>query len=229
MLLWKWVIRVYLENCRKTLSKKSKKLKNYVKKFNWEKYSICHKTLQSPSRSHIGSRSIRSHRGLSRRGEGRFRRSAWGKISGIRPHYTLIVLGDLKDTTDTDRSGFESMVGRFGSRDIEPNDNSMWMLSLCSSAGLTVMGSWFKWHDVHRWSWYSNDGHTKKKIEHICARQRDRGLVTACRVYRGAEALPSTDPRLRVANIKMQMPFLKSVSRGSKRLNVNRLSFDISV
>jgi len=74
------------------------------------------------------------------------------------------------------------------------------------------MGSWFQRRDVHRWFWYSNDGHIKKDIDHICVRQRDRGLVTACRNYRVAEAPASTDNRLLLANIKMQMPFSKSVS-----------------
>jgi len=71
-------------------------------------------------------------------------------ISNIRPHDTLLLLGDLNATTGTDCSGFKSVVGRFDSGDIEPNDNSMRVLSLCSSAGLAIMESWFQRRDVHR-------------------------------------------------------------------------------
>jgi len=49
---------------------------------------------------------------------------------------------------------FQISSGRVWFRGLEPNINSMWMFSLCSLAGLSVMGSWFQQRDIHIWSWY---------------------------------------------------------------------------
>jgi len=141
--------------------------------------------------------------------------------------YTLLVLGDSNATTGKGRGGFKSVVGSFGSGDDALNDNSLRMLSLCASAGLTVIGSWFRRRDIHQWSWYSNDGRTRKEIDDILVRQSDRGLVTNCNIYRECEAPASTDHCLLVATIKMQIPFFRPATASSKHLRADRLRSDI--
>ena len=49
--------------------------------------------------------------------------------------------GDFNAVTGPDRSGFEQVVGPFGSG--TPNDNSARLLTLCALLGLSVAGSWF--------------------------------------------------------------------------------------
>ena len=80
-------------------------------------------------------------------------------IATVPPHDILVILGDLNAVTGppTDSS---SIVGPFGSG--MPNDNTERLLSLCAVHGLTVMGSWFRRRDIHRWTWLSHDGTTKK-------------------------------------------------------------------
>jgi len=71
-------------------------------------------------------------------------------ISSIRLHDTLLVLADLNSTMGKNRICFEAVVGRFSSGVDEPNENSLQMLFLCTSAGLAVIGSWFQRCDIHR-------------------------------------------------------------------------------
>ena len=65
------------------------------------------------------------------------------------------------------------------------------------------MGSWFKRKEirVHRLSWISNDGVTKKELDHIIS--SDRSTFRSYRVMRGAEAPASTDHRIIVADISL--------------------------
>jgi len=149
-------------------------------------------------------------------------------ILSIRSHDTLLVLCDLNATMGKDCGVFESVVGRFGSGDDALNDNSLRMLFLCAFSGLAVIGSWFRRRDIHRWSWYSNDGRTRKEIDQILVHQRDRGLVVNCRIHCGCKAPASTDHRLPVATIRMQIPFFRPATASSKHLRVDRLGSDIS-
>src|SRR5271163_4663256 len=100
------------------------------------------------------------------------------------------------------------------------------MLTLCASAGLALMGSWFRRRDVRRWTWYSNDGFTRKEIDHIIVRQRDRGIVKSYRVFRGSEAPANTDHRLVVASIKLCLPYSRRSQAEFRRVNVDRLRTD---
>jgi len=92
-------------------------------------------------------------------------------VSVVPPHDIFLVLGDLNAVTGRDQMGFEAVIGEFGS--CTPNDNTLRLLSYCASSSLAVTGSWFRRRNIHRWSWYSNDGHTRKEIDHILVRQRD--------------------------------------------------------
>src|SRR5271163_3658012 len=147
--------------------------------------------------------------------------------ASVRPHDQLIILGDLNAVTGTDRAGIESVVGSFGSGMV--NDNSFRMLSFCGSNGLSAMGSWFKMRDIHRWTWYSNDGKTIKEIDHIITRHRDRGLLKSYRVHRGPEAPASTGHRLLIATIDLQVPFVKSRRTVPRRVDLDRLRVDTAL
>jgi len=65
-------------------------------------------------------------------------------------------------------TGVYTVVGKFGSGDNVLNDNSLRMLSLGASAGLTVMGSWFQRREIHRWSWYEWWKNQKGDWSHSC-------------------------------------------------------------
>ena len=110
-------------------------------------------------------------------------------IQLIPPHDNLLILGDLNAVTGPTTLGSENIVGPYGSG--TPNDNTERLLALCGSHNLSVLGSWFRRPDIHRWSWESRDGHTRKEIDHRITRSAERYLLKSYRVYRGAEAPPT--------------------------------------
>ena len=106
----------------------------------------------------------------------------------VPPHDQLVVAGDLNAVTGIDRSGFEQVVGPFGSG--TPNNNSTRLLTLRALLGLSAVGSWFRRTDIRRWTWVSNDGHTLKELDHILTRRRQD--FRSYRVYRGVRPTPTT-------------------------------------
>ncbi len=114
--------------------------------------------------------------------------------------------------TGTLRDGYSSVIGPFGSG--TANDNTHRLLSFCAANNLRAEGSWFQRRNIYRWSWISNDGQTRKELDHIITRKL--GTVRSYRVYRGAEAPANTDHRLVVADVAVdfrptqkQQPALK--------------------
>ena len=130
----------------------------------------------------------------------------------VPPHDELLVIGDLNAVSGEARIGFETAVGPYGSGSM--NDNSERLLSFCASFGLAITGSWFKRLDIHRDTWISNDGRTRKELDHILV--RNRSLVKSYRVYRGAEAPANTDHRLLVASVAVSPRFAHRAAREQK-------------
>ena len=109
----------------------------------------------------------------------------------------LLCLGDFNAVSGTARS---SVIGPSGSG--IPNDNTDCLLGFCSGNGLRICGSWFQWRDIHRVTWFSNDGHTAKEIDHVLCNSRWRA-VQQCRVYRSMEF--DTDHRPVVATVALKL------------------------
>ena len=138
----------------------------------------------------------------------------------LSPAEVVMCLGDFNAVTGTSRDGYASVVGPHGSG--MPNDNTERLLSFCAGAGLRIAGSWLESRTIHRNTWYSNDGHTCKEIDHILVSTRWKA-VQNCRVYRSLEF--STDHRPVVATlaVKLRRPLLKTPA-ASARHNVKALS-----
>ena len=49
-------------------------------------------------------------------------------------------------------------------------------------ANVNLCYIWFQRKDIHRFSWMSNDGHTRKEIDHVVISRRS--AIQQCRVYR---------------------------------------------
>jgi len=116
-------------------------------------------------------------------------------IRRVPPHDQLVIAGDLNAVSGTDRSGFEQVVGPFGSG--IPNDNSARLLTLCALLGISIVGSWFQRSDIHRWTWVSNDGRTLKELDYFLAKRRQD--FRSYRVVRRAKCPANTDHRLVIA------------------------------
>jgi hypothetical protein len=142
-------------------------------------------------------------------------------VAAAPPHDELFVLGDLNATIGSDHALFPGVVGRHGSGTL--NDNSERMLSFCSAHGLAALGSWFRRKNIWRWTWISNDGRTKKELDHILT--NSRAMVRAYRVYRGAEAPANTDHRLVVAVVSLAYVHRTKPTK-PRKFNVQRLMTD---
>jgi len=91
---------------------------------------------------------------------------------------------------------------------------------------LTVLGSWFRRLDVHRWTWYSNDGFTKKEIDHILTRQCDRGLIKSNRTFWSAESPANSNHMLLVAELSLTLLEPRKTPSFCPRPDVARLVQD---
>ena len=144
-------------------------------------------------------------------------------ISHVPAHDKLVVAGDFNAVSGSDRNDFETIIGPFGSG--TRNDNSARLLSLCSSNRLSIMGSWFRRRNIHRWTWISPDRKTKKEIDHFLL--RDRRDATQLRVLRGVEPPSNSDHKLVVLHFKIVFPFSKP-RYAAKRIDSHRLFHDLT-
>jgi len=130
-----------------------------------------------------------------------------------------VCLGDFNAVSGTFRIPCDTIVGPFGSG--LGNDNTERMLAFCRSNRLRIAGSWFQRKNIHRLSWYSNDGSTKKEIDHILVNTCFRSIQN-CRVYRSLEF--SSDHYPVVATLKIHIKAKKiSTMKSHKKFNVAAL------
>ena len=94
----------------------------------------------------------------------------------------------------------DTALGPWGSG--TPNVNTDLLLSFCRGHRLSIAGSWFHRKDIHRFSWISNDGHTRKEIDHIlssCGK-----MVRLCRVFRSFDIDSDHFPVLATLKLKLK-------------------------
>jgi Reverse transcriptase (RNA-dependent DNA polymerase) len=122
-------------------------------------------------------------------------------LSGISRRDLVVCLGDFNAVTGSARIPSDTVLGPHGSG--TPNENSDRLVALCRRHSLRIGGSWFRRKDIHRFSWFSNDGHTKKEIDHVLVGTRWRSLVS-CRAYRGLEFYSDHRPVVAVLRIHLK-------------------------
>ena len=140
--------------------------------------------------------------------------------ASVAPHDQLIIAGDLNAVSGTDRAGIDAVVGPYGSG--VPNNNTTRLLDFCAVAGTSIVGSWYRRRDIRRWTWISNDGVTKKEIDHILTRNRKD--FVSYRVYRGAECPANTDHRLVIARLRVN---IVSINPRNGLETVGRINVDM--
>jgi len=99
-------------------------------------------------------------------------------------------------------------------------------LSFCSAYGLAALGSWFTRKNIWSWTWISNDGRTRKELDHIL--MNSRAMVRSYRIYRGAEAPANTDHRLVVALVSLAFVH-RTKPKKPPRFNLQRLAMNAQV
>ena len=134
-----------------------------------------------------------------------------------KPNDMLICLGDFNAVSGTARD-HPNVVGPHGSG--VPNDNTSRFISFCSGASLRIAGSWYDRKDIHRYTWFSNDGVTKKEIDHILVNRRWKA-ISNCRVYRKLEC--HSDHRAVIGTFKLRLKRATPRTKPSRRYNLVRL------
>lgn len=128
-------------------------------------------------------------------------------------HQKLIVLGDFNATTSISkhRCFFD---GKKIITDPECNDNGDRLKSFCRSNLLHISSTFFKHRMLHRYTWYSNNGVTRKVLDYILVEKYVQSYMTDCRVYRGV----NIDSDHRLLKATMCTP---ATRRARKRYNKN--------
>ena len=142
-------------------------------------------------------------------------------INKVSKHDITIVLTDANATLCTAaRDSHPDAVGRFF---VDPttNDNGERLLDFCIESDLKVIDTCFPRKRIHYWTWYSNDGRTKRALDHILVSRRWSTGITQCRVYRSAQ-LGNTDHRLLSAKLRLKLK-AESKSNRTPKFNLENL------
>ena len=102
------------------------------------------------------------------------------------------------------------------------NDNGSRVLDLCASNDLRIGSSWFPRKRIRQLTWYSNDGVTRKVLDHVIISRRWFSCMTSCRFFRSAE-LGSSDHRLLAFSLRLRTKACKQTTP-TKRFNTDALS-----
>jgi hypothetical protein len=99
-------------------------------------------------------------------------------------HQKLLIMGDFNATTSIAKShccydGKKVLV------DAECNDNGERLKDFCRSHEVGIASTFFKHRMLHRYTWYSNDGKTRKILDYVLAEKYLQKYITDCRVRRG--------------------------------------------
>ena len=139
-------------------------------------------------------------------------------IASVSRHDVTIALGDYNATISSSTQSRAAWSGVIGP--VSPdntNDNGDRMLQMCATHGLTISNTWFQRKRIHQYTWLSNDGFTKKMIDHILINRRWLSSVRNCRTYRGVE-LGNADHRLVTADIRLKLRVMQK-AQTSKPIN----------
>ena len=117
------------------------------------------------------------------------------------PHDITVLLGDFNATVRDDMGLWRGTVGPVS---LDPlNDNGLHLLGTLPISR-PYIASTFQRETVHQYTWYSNDGRTKKMIDYVIISKRWRSLMKNCRTYRSAE-LGNADHRLVCADLRLRL------------------------
>lgn len=107
------------------------------------------------------------------------------------------------------------------------SDNGERFVELCNHYNMVIGGTLFAHKDIHKVTWFSNDGKTRNQIDHIAISRRWRRSLLDVRVFRGADIY--SDHKLLMDTIQLKLAAIKrqyAISRRTidpKRLQDPRL------
>ena len=156
-----------------------------------------------------------------------FYRKVKKAISTKSKHHKLIVLGDFNAQSSLPYKHC-CFDGKNLVKDVECNDNGSRLKNLCRSKELCMIQTYFEHPVDERYTWYSNDGKTKKILDYILVEPFVQQYVTECKVHH--ECHVETDHRLLIATLntprckkaRWRVPKLKQ----TKKCDISKLKDD---
>ncbi len=146
------------------------------------------------------------------------------------PRFKILIGADMNATIGCDSNGTWTHLGT-NNDDLETNDNGMRLLTLSKECDLYIMNSFYHSKSIHRHTWYSPTGFTKR-VDYILAEWHIKKLSSNCRVYRGASIPFETDHRLLAlscsfpSNYEKKQFFQKPTSKNKMYTNIKSLKDD---
>ena len=116
------------------------------------------------------------------------------KAKKDHPSFKVLVEADMNATIGTDSFGLWSFLGP-NNDELTTNDNGTRLLNLSDENKLFILNSLFPSKAIHRHTWYSPNGFTKR-VDYILADWHLKKLCSNCRVYRKATVPFETNHRL---------------------------------
>ena len=132
--------------------------------------------------------------------------------------YQNILQGDLNATCTLGarNSNFDGGSNQVYDNGDTANENGNLFIDFCITHKLSILNSWFRHRDIHRITWHSNDGVTKKVLDYSCCQSWLRQFVTDCRV-RNSYRFGNSDHRLVITKLTTPANKRARCSRPLKR------------
>ena len=116
------------------------------------------------------------------------------KTKKEHPSFKVLIGADMNATIGEESFGTWSFLGPNNDK-LKTNDNGSRLLTFSNENKLFIMNSLFPSKAIHRHTWYSPNGFTKR-VDYILAEWHLKKLCTNCRVYRKATVPFETNHRL---------------------------------
>ena len=110
--------------------------------------------------------------------------SAIQKVKQKHPGFKILIGADMNATIGEESFGSWSFLGPNNDK-YKTNDNGTRLLSLSNENKLFIMNSLFTSKAIHRHTWYSPTGFSKR-LDYILAEWHIKKLCSNCRVYRNS-------------------------------------------
>lgn len=142
------------------------------------------------------------------------------EIDATPLHDILLVIGDYNAKVDSNRDGFENVIGPYASSS-NTNENGERMRSFCLANSLCMGNTFFQHHDIHKKTLRYPDGSSLNEIDFVCVSKRWRSSLLGVKVQRGADI--GSDHYLLLAKCRLRLKKLPKKQQRSRLFDIATL------
>ncbi|CAF3333272.1 unnamed protein product [Rotaria sp. Silwood2] len=131
---------------------------------------------------------------------------------------SILLIGDFNAHVGNDSQTWNGIIGPNGDKDL--NNQGRLLLDFCAISGLSIMNTFFKHKDIHKYTWYKTGGQTTQRslIDFIITSDNIKRTVMDVRVKRGAEL--STDHHLVICVLQLASNAPKQTAKPKKLFRI---------